>query len=595
MTLLDDTTKRQWQRLFRRRRKEVEKLSLEADSRLESLFVRRLERLISVRRFVFLWISLFGLLFFSLFLQLRGLRPYYQELKPVSGGMYSEGLIGTFTNASPLYATNSADVAISRLVFSGLLKYDRSNQLVGDLAEGYKLDASETQYTVSLKHGVKWQDGKPFTADDVVFSYQAIQDPAAQSPLLPSWQSIRITKQDNYTVVFNLPNALSSFPHALTNGIVPKHLLGGMPAASLRSAGFNTAPVGSGPFKWKFVEVTGTTSATRQQRITLAANDGYYGGRPKIDGFTLRTFPDDKSLIAAFAAKQLNGIGGLERVPDQLHQKLDIQTYLTPLTSSTMAFFNNSHDALNNTNFRKALVSGIDRAGLIKQLTYPGNMVDEPLLRGQLGYDQSLAELPYNPAYANQILDELGWKRDAAGQRIKDGKALSFGIASQDNQNYTIASQYLQKQWSQLGIKVEVRFYNAEDLHSSIIVNHNYDVLLYGIGIGVDPDVFAYWDSSQAAITSQGRLNLSEYKSKAADAALESARTRSDPAQRALKSRPFLTAWRDDAPALALYQPQYLYITRGPIFGYSRAAINAEADRFYNVTDWTVREQWQNL
>jgi ABC-type transport system substrate-binding protein len=86
---------------------------------------------------------------------------------------------------------------------------------------------------------------------------------------------------------------------------------------------------------------------------------------------------------------------------------------------------------------------------------------------------------------------------------------------------------------------------------------------LYGISLGVDPDVFAYWDSSQASISSQGHLNLSEYKSKAADQALESARTRADAQLRVTKYKAFLTAWTNDAPALALYQPNMLYISGG--------------------------------
>ncbi len=594
MPIVGRSTKGRWLRIFRNRRRQVEELGAQADVRLEQLFVRRLERLVSVRRFVLLWVSLFGLIFVCLVAQVRGLNIYYQNLQPVPGGIFSEGIIGSFTNANPLYARDVADTAVSRLVFSGLFKYDQNNHLVGDLASSLQLDPAETQYLISLKRGVTWQDGKPFTADDVVFTYQTIQNIATKSPLYSSWQGIRVVKVSDYAVAFNLPSSLSSFPNALTNGIVPKHLLAGIPPAQLRSASFNTQPVGTGPFRWKFVEVSGTTSVDRQQIITLAANKNYFVGRPKLDGFILRTFYDDKLLIKAFGSKQLNAIGGLESLPAELAGNSQIQTYLTPLTSAVMTFFNNSRPVLADALVRRALVSAVDRQQLIRILTDPGNLVDEPLLRGQLGYDPTFGQLPFNVDYANQLLDQAGWPRDPSGRRLKNGTPLGFEIASQSSQNYTVLAEYLQQAWTKLGIKVSVRFYSSDDLQSAIIPNHNYDALLYGINIGVDPDVFAYWDSSQASISSQGHLNLSEYKSPAADQALQGARTRSDPAIRVIKYRPFLSAWRDQAPALALYQPQYLYITRGPLFNYGRAAMNADSDRFYNVANWMVREQWKS-
>ncbi len=594
MTILDPETKSRWRRRYKRRRREVEQFGAQADVRLEQLFVRRLERLVSVRRFILLWVSLFTLIFVCLVAQVRGLSIYYQSLQPTPGGVYSEGIIGSFTNANPLYATGVADTAISRLVFSGLFKYDQNNQLVGDLANSFQIDPTETRYVVNLRHNVKWHDGTPFTADDVVFTYQTIQNIASQSSLFSSWQGIHVSKADSYTVVFNLPSPLSAFRYNLTNGIVPKHLLAKVRPGQLRSAAFNTSPIGTGPFRWKFVEVTGTTSTDRRQAITLAADGHYFLGRPKLDGFILRTFYDDKLLIKAFEDKQLNAIGGLDALPQSLVKAADVKTYLTPMTSAVMAFFNNSRDALADQNVRRALVSGVDRQQLVRILTYPGNLVDEPLLRGQLGYDPTFAELPFNIDTANHLLDQAGWPRDASGQRAKNGQPLSFEIASQNSQNYTVLAEYLQKSWAQLGAKVSVRFYDSQDMQSAIIPNHNYDVLLYGISIGADPDVFAYWDSSQASVSSQGHLNLSEYKSTAADQALGAARTRSDPALRTLKYRPFLSAWRDQAPALALYQPQYLYITRGPLFGSGRVALNSDADRFYNVANWMVREQWRD-
>lgn len=591
----DDQTKRRWRRIARRRQRGAKDLTDQADKQIEKLLIRRFDRLVSVRRFIFLWVALFLLLFFSSVIQIRSLSKYYQSLQPVSGGLYSEGLIGAFTNANPLYATSAADVAASRLVFSGLLRYDIANNLVGDLAESWTVSPNGKRYTVNLKHDIFWHDGVPFTANDVVFTYHTIADIEAQSYLYTSWQGTTVTMKDNYTVFFDLPSQLAAFPHALINGIVPEHLLAKIPPGQLRSASFNAKPVGTGPFEWKFVEVKGVSSTQRQQLISLSAYNRYHFGAPKLDGFSLIVFIDEKHMLEAFKDKQINAMSGLESIPEELTENGDIEAYATPLTAAVMTFFNNSRPVLSDVNVRRALVSGVNRKLLATLSRYPNNLVNGPLLRGQLGYDPSVLQLPYNPEYANQLLDQAGWIRSADGQRAKAGQPLIISLSSQDTMQYTKTAQFLQSEWAKIGVKVDVRYYSADDLQGQVIANHDYDTLLYGISIGADPDVFAYWNSTQASPSSQGRLNLSEYKSTVADQALEAGRTRLEPALRVIKYLPFLQAWREDAPAMALYQPNFLYISQSPVFGYQRKSANTSADRFYDVSNWMVRQERQNL
>src|SRR5665213_697415 len=234
MQVVDDQTKARLKKELVVRQKEAVAFGQQADDHIEKLLIRRINRLTAVRRFVLLWSLLFVALFFATFIQFRNLSRYYQIFRPVAGGIYNEGVIGTFTNANPLYSTGAADTAVSRLVFSGLFKYDAQNHLVGDLASSWNYGKDETQYIVHLKPGLRWQDGKPVTADDVVFTYKTIQNIEAQSPLYSSWQGISVSKLDDYTVNFDLPNALSAFPYSLTSGIVPQHLLKNIPPEQLR-------------------------------------------------------------------------------------------------------------------------------------------------------------------------------------------------------------------------------------------------------------------------------------------------------------------------------------------------------------------------
>ncbi len=595
MVGIDDETKRRFVRRLRRRQKTAVSLGQQADQQIERLLIRRFERLVSVRRFVLLWVSLFVILILAGVYQTRSLSQYYQALRPVPGGLYTEGLVGNFSNANPLYASGAADTAVSRLVFSGLFKFDTNNHLAGDLAKGYILSSDQKTYTVQLKHGLTWQDGKAFTADDVVFTYKTIQNIQAQSPLYSSWLGINVTKLNDYTVNFGLPNPLSDFPDSLVNGVIPYHLLKGVPVEQLRSIPFNTAPVGTGPFEWKFIEATGNSSDTREQRISLAAFDKYQAGRPKLDGFNLITFSNEQRMISAFDAKQIGAMSGLETIPPELVHDKSVDVHSTPLTTEVMAFFNNSHAILNDATVRRALIEGTNRTQVDGLFDQPVRLVDSPLLKGQLGYDPALVEPTYNPADANNLLNQDGWVRGADGIRTKNGQPLQFTMSSQDTPDYTTTAQFLQKQWAALGVKVIPQYSDLTDLQASVIANHDYDVLLYGIDIGTDPDVFAYWDSSQASVTSQGHLNLSEYKNTTADQAIEAGRTRSDPAIRVVKYKEFLTQWVKDLPAMGLYQPDYLYISRGPVFNYDRSSANSGADRFYNVGNWMVRQKRQTL
>jgi peptide/nickel transport system substrate-binding protein len=586
--------RRQLRRLIRRGSQDAVELGQQADQQIEKLLLRRFDRLLSVKRFVLLWVLLFVVLTVTGVMQTRALSGYYQTLQPAAGGIYAEGVVGTFTNANPIYSSGKVDRAVSRIIFSSLMKYDRNNQLIGDLAESWSQGPAPTHYSFKLRHGVTWHDGEPFTADDVVFTYSTIKNPDAQSPLYTSWKDIKVSKQDSYTVNFDLPTAISSFPYALTNGIVPNHLLKTIAPLQMRSASFNTNPVGTGPFTWKYIELKGTPGIDLQQSLSFSTNQKYFGGKAKLDGYSLIAYIDEKRALDGFNKKQINALAGLETVPANLQKDTSVKQYDTPLTTAVMAFFNNSKPTLSNVEVRRALISAVDRGQFRTVSGAPVNMVDSPLLHGQLGYDGGIVEANFDQLHANQLLDAAGWRLGSDAIRAKDGQPLKLTMRSQNTPQYTAVAQNLQKQWQAVGVKIDVQYYDAGDLQGGVIGGHDYDILLYGINIGVDPDVFAYWDSSQASVSSAGHLNLSEYKSSAADAALEGARTRTDPSLRLVKLRPFLNAWVTDAPALALYQPNFLYISRGPVFNYERKSMNTPTDRYFNVNEWMIRQSRQS-
>jgi peptide/nickel transport system substrate-binding protein len=181
------------------------------------------------------------------------------------------------------------------------------------------------------------------------------------------------------------------------------------------------------------------------------------------------------------------------------------------------------------------------------------------------------------------LLTQDGWVLGKNGIRTKSGQQLSFTLTATNNPEYDSVSQQLINQWKKIGVSVQLESQSTESF-TTTLSSHNYEAVLYGISIGVDPDVFVYWDSSQSDPRSAG-LNFSEFNNPVADEALESGRTRLDPALRVIKYQPLLQVWQQEAPALGLYQPRLLYITNG----LSEQTVNTTADRLNNVQNWEVR------
>lgn len=577
-------------RMFRRRQKQVEAATQLAETHFDDNFIGRIERLLDVQRFVIGWLFLVVLITILTIFQTVGLNQYYLKLGPVPGGVYNEGMVGTFSNANPIYATGAVDTSLSRLIFAGLFKYDDSDQLVGDLAKGYSLDDTGRVYTVHLKNKLTWHDGKPLTSHDVVFTYNLIKNPDTRSPLFTSWQGIEVSAPDEQTVVFRLPNALTAFPYSLTNGIVPQHILDSVPVSQLRASSFNTTkPVGAGPFAWDALQLGNSVKpGSNNASVSLKAFSGYNGGEPKLKGFVLHVYDNDERVIKAYKQRNIEAIAGLKNVPEELHNDSSTVVHNFPPTAETMVFFKTNVPILSDVQVRRALVYGADRTAVLSALGYSVRPVRSPLLIGQLAYDKTYEQPVYDPTTANQILDKAGWIRGKDGVRVKDGQRLQFQVLAEDNHDDRVALRTLQISWRGIGVVMLPALQQTSDFQSSV-ETHSYSALLYGISVGQDPDVFVYWDSSQADIRSSNRLNFSEYKSTAADTSLESGRTRQDPLIRAVKYKGFLKAWQEDAPALGLYQPTTLYLTRGRVAGLKDHLINTDADRYYSVNEWAVK------
>jgi peptide/nickel transport system substrate-binding protein len=253
-----------------------------------------------------------------------------------------------------------------------------------------------------------------------------------------------------------------------------------------------------------------------------------------------------------------------------------------------MIFFRTTSPVLKDPAVRQALVLASKPEDIIAQLGYLAPRVNEPILASQFAYSPKYAQVTGKLDQAIQQLDKAGWKLGADGVRVKKEQRLSMNLVAANTPEQRMVTGQLKKQWSKLGVELQVLLQDDELFHTAL-VDHDYDAVAYGITIGADPDVFVYWDSSQNDARAANRLNLSEYSSDTADLALEAGRTRTGEALRRVKYAGFLKAWQKDAPALGLYQPRFLYVTRDIIYGLEPQIINTASERYDNVSNWMIR------
>ncbi len=525
------------------------------------------------------WWGLLLICLVVLLYQSQALQRFYVGRQPINGGIYNEAVVGQVKTINPILPDNSASVDVSRLVFSGLTRLTPDGKLEGDLADSWKVSEDGLKYTFKLKKNVKWQDGVGFDASDVVFTITAIQHPDSRSPLAADWKGVKASAPDNQTVVFTLPNPYVGFVYLTTVGILPRHLLESIDPSTLRVINFNQSPIGTGPFKVK--------SFTPGSTAVMEANPNYFRGRPKLDGFELRFFKSADQALEAFTKRQVNAVSRLEfSQTDQAAKIKGLKLLRYRTTEETNLFLRTPVAPLDDKQVRQALVLATDRRAIVSGTL--GNLVrplSAPLLPGQLGYSGRFAQPRYNLAKAQSLLEAAGWKTDGGGRR-KNGQLLQLEILTLSEPRLVAVAREVKKQWQSAGIMVNVKSVGIEELIQSHIKPRQYQVLLYGIEVGVDPDVYPYWHSSQ--IHDPG-LNLSQYKSSAADAALEVGRIVNDPDVRAGKYQAFLAAFKADAPAVILYGDDYYYGVSDDVNGVQPGILSQPADRFYGVENWTVR------
>lgn len=506
---------------------------------------------------------------------------------PQYGGEYIEGLVSQPRYINPLLSqTSEADASISELVYDGLFAYNTEGKLVKRLAEEYSVSEDGKVYTVTLKQGVKWHDGEELTAEDVLFTMKAIQDPAYKSPLRGGLFSVDVATIDRYTLTFTLKKSYFGFLESLTVGVLPKHIWENISSENFLLADYNLTPVGTGPYRFSDFD---KDSNGNMLSYELQSFSEYFLGAPYIKTVIFQFYPDERSLLDAYTRKEVLGINSVlpENLPE-LEAHKSTRVYELAIPRIFGVFFNVTKSApLAYDEVRSALSFATDREAIINQvLAGKGIAVDTALLPFMNGYASDLAFPRFDEERANALLDEKNWKRGDDGVRAKDGMKLEFALLVPDWPELAKTADILKEQWGRIGAQVTVTIENANDLQQNAVRPREYQALLFGEAAMINSDPYSFWHSSQK---NDPGLNLSLFDNKDADTVLTALREELNEEKRLEQYRTFQEILLREHPAVFLYSPKYLFVVNSTVKVAEVKNTNAPAHRLSTMKDWYIK------
>lgn len=516
-------------------------------------------------------------------------------IKPAFGGTYREGLLQEPRFINPIYASsNDTDRDITQLVFSGLIRYTPSGQVEPLLAESVEITNDGKSYTIRLREGLRWHDGEPLNADDVLFTIKTIQNAEFKSPWRPNWQGVLMDKLDERTIKFVLKQPYAPFIENLAVGIIPEHLWARVsPQAALLSE-LNLKPVGSGPYRFQSFTRLPEGSITS---YTLSAFRHFHLGRTHIKEIAFTFYPSEAEMIASYRKGEIDGISILSAKNLQALQKTDLAVHSLRLPRVVALFLNGAQQgAFTDKKVRLALAHSIDvNTAIANVLVGAAEAISSPIPPGSAGFNPDIPKIQHDLERAKTLLDEAGWKdsnkdgtrdKTETKNRKKVVTPLKIEIATSDFPELVEIAEVIKGMWKSVGVDVQIKVLSATELESSVIRPRAYQTLLFGEIFGHDPDPFAFWHTSQ--IKDPG-LNIALYSNRKTDALLEEARRTTDSAKREEKYSEFQKIVAEDAPAIFLFSPISYYGVRTAVKGVEIGKIAVPHERFANAEKWYLK------
>jgi len=512
---------------------------------------------------------------------------------PATGGTLREGLIGLPRTINPVLAITEVDRDISALIYAGLMKYS-GDKLVTDLAKSYTVSKNGLEYTFILRDDIRFHDNAPVTADDVVFTIQKIQEGSLKSPRRPDWTNVTVTSKSPNEIVFTLKQPFAPFITNTTVGIIPKHIWGTLNNNEFIFSSNNIEPIGAGPYK---VNKVSKDSESIPFKYHITAWSRYHGKVPYITSIIFSFFSDETKAITALTNGSIDSVPAIsaaaaDQLKPQSHGKYKIVSESLPRIFGV--FFNQNHNNLfADKVVRQALEMSVDRRAIIDSVLFGyGTPITGPLPTENsvkiIGTQSTTTNSSLIIA-AMELLEKNGWEKNTAGIYEKKTKTsnqeMTFTLFTADTPDLKKTAEILKSYWIQLGVNIDVKVFESNDLYQNIIRTRKYDALLFGEQIGKDRDLYAFWHSSQRIAPG---LNISMYTNSKADTLLEDIRITTDDASRAKKYIEFDQLIRTDIPAIFLYSPDFIYPVPRIIQNIQLGNMTAPSDRWNSIESWYI-------
>ena len=503
---------------------------------------------------------------------------------PVHGDTMISGMIGDASNLLPVLSSDSASSEVSELVYNGLVRYDKNLKLEGELAESWEISPDNLTITFHLRPGVKWHDGAPFTAEDVLFTYQLLVDPLVPTAYADRYKLVtRAEVLDPLTFRVQYAKPLASALISWGFSIHPRHLLAGQ---DLSKSPLASAPVGTGPYlfkEWK-----------RGEKMVLEANSDYWEGAPYIDRVVYRVIPDESTM---FLELQAGGVDQMGLTPLQYARQTDtaafrrqFSKYRYPSFAYTYLGYNLKNPLFQDKRVRQALSHAINKQELIDGVLLGlGQEATGPYKPGTWPDNPNVKKYPFDPQFAKNLLAEAGWSdRNGDGIVDKDGRPLAFTIVTnQGNEARIKSAEIIQRRLHDVGVDVKIRVIEWASFLKEFINPGKFEATILGWTVPIDPDSYNVWHSSK---TRPGELNFIGFKNVEVDTLLEKGRETLDEAQRKKYYDRFQEILAEEQPYTFLYVPDALPVVATRFKGIEPAA----AGIMHNFIKWHVpQDEWK--
>jgi peptide/nickel transport system substrate-binding protein len=468
------------------------------------------------------------------------------------GGTLGYGEYGRPSTLDPITSNEMVSLRIAELVFNGLVGIDEKQEIVPELAERWEVSPDGRTYTFSLRKDVMWhpkegEESKPFTADDVVFTYNIMMHPKTITPLKVRYEFIeKVEKLNDYGVQFTLKrpilNALAKFSFK----VIPRHGPSN-PLYLTREDPFVQHPIGTGPYVLKTI--------TTDREIVLTANEGYFKGRPHITRFISKPFADQNIMTQAlmFNAIDMVVLVNPRDIPELQGDKRFI---LQPYNALSYAFFgyNVRNPLLADKRVRKAFTYAVNRQEMLSSFfNGQGTIISGPFAPGSWAYNLDVQPLPFDPQKAIALLNEAGFAPGPDGVMQKDGKKLALSLKvpiEKESEAVKRVVLAFQNYLKTIGAVIKVEFKEWQAWKESVFLEHDFDVIFASWVFDDSADISSLFHSAEIG---SWKNNFGAYSNPEVDGLIVESKLTLDHEKRRTINRKLHALIADEAPYTFLW------------------------------------------